>query len=455
MRGSPLWQKLIWTVMFLVVYEGALRKWVFPGFQAEIFFVKDLILVGAYVIFLSSRPPPGVHLKVMATLKLLLIVSLVYFSFELANPNSPSMLVSVVGLKNYLLYVPIAFLVPYMFTSSEDLEHKLRKYALLMSPCVALGLVQFALPPTHWLNGYLSWDGDALLMGAAFGVANERIRSVGTFSYISGYTAFLTVMFYLVAGLVAKNRWKISGNAWLLAYLVLTVAAMFTTGSRGPIWGLIATWPLALIVWGRAGLLSMNTAGRMILAAAAIWILAQFLAADAFDAYAYRAEQATDSISRLLAPLNQIWGALQTSGPIGTGMGSSSGSALSIMGTSDFWWLNNLFEVESARVLEETGIVGFILVYAIRVWLLVKAISLGVRFRNPLYIGLSGVMACLFLQNLVLGLVVNNATVGIYHWFAAGLLFAMYRLQVAESARTLEQPLRAPGRLKAYRQMNA
>ena len=442
--------------MFLVVYEGALRKWVFLGFQAEIFFVKDVILVVAYVIFLASPKPPGAHLKAIAPLRILLLASLVYFLFELVNPNSPSMLVSVVGLKNYLLYVPIAFLVPYMFTSSEDLEHKLRKYALLMTPCVALGLVQFALPPTHWLNGYLSHDSEALLMGAVFGAANANVRSVGTFSYIGGYTEFLTVMFYLVAGLVAKNRWKISGNAWLLAYLVITVAAMFTTGSRGPIWWLIATWPLALIIWGRAGLLSMKTAGRMFLAAAAIWILAQFLAADAFDAYSFRAEQANDTISRLLAPLDQTWAALFASGPIGTGMGSTSGSALSIMGTNEFWWFNGLFfEVESARVLQEVGIVGLVLVYAMRVWLLVKAMSLSRNFRNPLYIGLGGVMACLFLQDLVIGFVVNNATVAIYHWFAAGLLFAMYRLEVAESARTREQPVSDRGRLEAFRPINA
>jgi hypothetical protein len=441
--------------MFLLVYEGALRKWVLPGLQAEIFFAKDFILIIAYVAFLSSHRPSSAHLKVIGTLKILISILLVYLLFELINPNSPSMLVSISGLKNYLLYMPLVFIVPYMFTSSEDLERKLRKYALLMFPCVALGLVQFAFPPTHWINGYLSHDSDQLAMGAMFGEELGKVRSIGTFSYIGGYTAFLTVMFYLVAGLAAKTRWKISGNAWLFAYLVVTVAAMFTTGSRGPIWWLIVTWPLALVIWGRAGLLSMKIAGRMILAAATIWILAQFLAADAFDAYAHRAGQANDTISRLLAPLDQTWAALFVSGPIGTGMGSSSGAALSIMGTRDFWWLNYLFEVESARVLQETGIVGFILVYAMRVWLLVKAFSLSSRFRNPLYVALSGVMACFFLQDLVLGFVVNNATVGIYHWFAAGLLFAMYRLESAEPAQALEQPLRVRGRVKAYTQMNA
>ena len=69
MRGAPLWQKLIWTVMFLLVYEGALRKWVVPGLQSQIYFAKDLILIAAYILFLGSGGPHGSHLKVMATLK--------------------------------------------------------------------------------------------------------------------------------------------------------------------------------------------------------------------------------------------------------------------------------------------------------------------------------------------------------------------------------------------------
>src|SRR5262245_39706727 len=117
---SPLWKRLIWFVMFLLVFEGAVRKWIFPGLQAQIFFVKDLILIGAYGAFLAAPPRPGAHLKVMVGLRVLFVLSLIYFMFELLNPNSPSLLVSVVGLKNYLLYMPLAFIVPYMFVSLED-----------------------------------------------------------------------------------------------------------------------------------------------------------------------------------------------------------------------------------------------------------------------------------------------------------------------------------------------
>ena len=117
--------------MFLVVCEGAVRKWLVPGLQAEIYLVKDAMLVLAYIGFLSSRVPTGIHLKVMAGLKTLLMLSLVYLALQVFNPNSPSILLSIIGFKNYLLYAPLAFVVPYMFSSSKDLEHKLRKYAII------------------------------------------------------------------------------------------------------------------------------------------------------------------------------------------------------------------------------------------------------------------------------------------------------------------------------------
>ena len=103
------------------------------------------------------------------------------------------------------------------------------------------------------------------------------------------------------------------------------------------------------------------------------------------------------------------------------------------MGTADFWWLNYYFELETARVVQETGVLGFILVYAARVWLLISAITLGRRFRSPLYVAISGGLAGLFAQDLGY-FVINNATGGIYHWFAAGLLFAMYRLGCEEQS---------------------
>jgi hypothetical protein len=404
-----------------------------PGHQAEIYLVKDAMLVLAYIGFLSSHLTTGIHLKVMAGLKTLLMLSAAYLALQVFNPNSPSILLSIVGFKNYLLYPPLAFVVPYMFSSSKDLERKLRKYAIMMIPFAALGLVQFVFGPDHWINAYVSHDDETVT--SLFGLdEDQRARTTGTFSYIGGYTVFLTVMLYVGAGLAASKHWRISGNLWPWALIVITIAAMFTTGSRSPIYGSMISAPLVLYIWSSRGIISSGNFLKIGLVGMFIFIIVAFIASGAIEAYQYRTQSADDTIDRLLAPVIQTYAAVVETPIIGTGLASTHASAGTIMGTRDYWWLEGIFfEPEPARVWQETGVIGFILVYAARIWLLVKAINLGLRFRTPLYAAMAGVIAGFFAQYLAVLNVINNPTAGIYYWFAAGLLFAMFRLELQEA----------------------
>src|SRR5207248_555312 len=98
----------------------------------------------------------------------------------------------------------------------------------------------------------------------------------------------------------------------------------------------------------------------------------------------YRARTSDNPVERLLSPFTEVFDALKSSPIIGTGMASTNAAAVSIMGTAEFWWLNgNDVEAETARVLQETGLIGFVLVFAARLWLLIIAIRLGVRFKTP------------------------------------------------------------------------
>ncbi|MDX6710431.1 MAG: hypothetical protein QOH96_1447 [Blastocatellia bacterium] len=433
-KSAPFWQKLIWAVMFLVVCEGVLRKWVFPGLQMEVYLAKDGMLILAYIGFLSSRLPTDSHQKTMVGLKTLLILTLCYLGLQLLNPNSPSILLSIVGLKNYLLYMPLAFIVPYMFSSSKDLERKLRKYAFLMIPFAALGLVQFAFGPDHWINDYVSHDPEAQRLIAMFGAGDVKARTTGTFSYPGGYTTFLTVTLYLGLGLVASKNWRLSGNIWPWALVIISIAAIFTTGSRAPIYASVITAPVVLYIWASKGIMSWGNLLKMSVACLVIATAVTLIVPEAIDAYNYRAEHADDPVDRLLSPLSQLYDAIAESPIIGRGMASTHSSAVTIVGTKEYWWLEGkYFEQEAARVQQETGLVGFILVYAARLWLLFKAINLGLRFRIPLHTAMAGVVAGFFLQYLPL-IVINNPTGGIFYWFAAGLLFAMYRLESLEKS---------------------
>ena len=425
------WQRIIWAVIFWVVIEGAVRKWLFSGLQAEIYLIKDALLLSAYISFLTSRVTPDKPSKAMLVLRMWALIALFYFALQMLNPNSPSIILSLIGLKNYLLYVPLAFLVPYLFTSKDDLEKKLRRYALAMIPFAALGLIQFLFPPDHWLNVYLSHDEENIAHITVFGEGElgMRARTIGTFSYIGGFVTFLTVMLYLGIALVASSKWKIKGNKASICLVVVALGAMFTTGSRTPFYGLMLTAPMMLWIWAVRGLMGSQHLIKGTRHGCDGGVARNVLSAASNRCLRSRADTAGDTLERLFSPISELYDSLRTSPVFGFGIGSAHSSAGTIMGTQDYWWLQgNMFEVETARVLQETGIVGLILVYGCRIWLVATAIGLAMRFRTPLYIALSAVIAGFFLQYLYL-FVINNPTAGIYYWFCAGLLFAMYRLE--------------------------
>jgi F0F1-type ATP synthase membrane subunit c/vacuolar-type H+-ATPase subunit K len=271
-----------------------------------------------------------------------------------------------------------------------------------------------------------------------FGVGDEKVRTTGTFSYPSGYTTFLTVMLYLGVGLAASKNWRFSGNLWPWTLVVVTVAAIFTTGSRAPIYLTVITAPVVLYIWSSRGIISIGNVVKVGIACICISIIVAFIAPEAIEAYQHRREHSEDTIVRMLSPLTEGYYALTESPIIGAGMASTHGSAVTIMGTMDYWWLDGIFvEQEGARVLQETGVIGFILVYVARTWLLVKAISLGRRFRTPLYAAMAGVIAGFFSQHWIGLNVINSPTAGIYYWFLGGLLFAMYRLELQEATASL------------------
>src|SRR5262249_15616329 len=111
------WRGSLFGVFVLLVFEGALRKWAFPWAQAQLYFVKDAILLFAYLGFIldNRRHLPtstGIDL-----IKIILVVSFIWGCIEVLNPNSPSILVGLVGLKTYFLYAPVAFILPYAIKS--------------------------------------------------------------------------------------------------------------------------------------------------------------------------------------------------------------------------------------------------------------------------------------------------------------------------------------------------
>jgi hypothetical protein len=433
------WQRALFGVFVLLVFEGALRKWALPAAQAQIYLVKDVILLAVYLGFILDGQRHQPALRDTGLIKIVLILGFVFGCIEVLNPNSPSILVGVVGLKTYFLYAPIAFILPYAFKSREHFFNLIRRYIIMAIPVAVLGFVQIAAGPASSLNTYLSYDDESGTAGVRFGIAEDLVRTSGTFSYISGYTSFLIFVSFLAIGYNMARGWRLKSNISPMLALVLVVGAMFTTGSRGPVFTLIATGPIILLLAASNGLLSYRTAIRLGVLIPVLAIAALSISPRATEAFMQRAS-GTDSsytLMRVFSPLDQTIGVLSYGPVLGFGIGTTHNAAFTIMGTTDQWWLHGLLvEDEMARVTEELGVIGLLLNYFLRFLIAAFALRCAMTFKDPGYRALGIVLAV----HLMLGIafqVIFNPTAGLYYWGALGLVLTMRRLEQSVAMKSV------------------
>lgn len=432
--GHRRWRVAVQAAVVLLVLEGALRKWVFPDAQDLVYFAKDLLLLGVYSGFLAQRRKGRMRLPALFTG--MTIAAAVFGVLQVFNARLPNPLVGLLGFKAYFFYVPLAWVLPAVFDEPRALFSRLRGYLLLTLPIGLLSAAQFLSPAESAINAYARATGPAMSFGTS-----THVRVTATFSYITGYTSYLLATVILVLALLAATRWRFRGNLDLYACLSLALAGMFMTGSRGPLFTITLLFPLygwlSLAREGRRD----AVVGRILLGVGLIAALVNQVGADAVGAFYGRASASTDVSERLLSPFLGPLYALEPSGLLGYGIGSSHQTAEAVTrGTEAYSWLEgNLIEDEPGRVMIELGPLGFVLVYFVRVYLVVLSLSQVFRLRTPFCRAMATSCALFFIAHLPGG-VVFNVTADVYYWYFAGLLFCAMRLDRAQALPGVRRP---------------
>ena len=212
--SSQNWRRSVIAVLVIAVLEGALRKWVLPQASQLIYFLKDFILIGAYLRFFyfdkSSRPPLPYKNLILSIVGL----SLAWGIFQAFNPSLGSPIIGIFGLKNYYLYIPLMWLVANLFESEADLYRFLRSYMLLLIPIGLLAIAQFFSPPSSPLNVYAPDEtGIAVAVGAG-----GAVRVTGTFSYLAGYSIYLGFCLCMLLPLLTQKQPRLWQWATSLSY---------------------------------------------------------------------------------------------------------------------------------------------------------------------------------------------------------------------------------------------
>jgi hypothetical protein len=438
------WQRALFAVFVLMVFEGALRKWAFPSAQAQLYLVKDAILLAVYLGFMLDSRKSLSSPKGLGLIKIVLGIGFVFGCMEVFNPNSPSILVGLMGVKTYFLYAPVAFILPYAIKSREHLFVLIRRYLIMAIPVAVFGFVQIMAGPGSSLNTYVSHSEDSEAQLSYFGEENA-VRTSGTFSYISGYTAFLGFIGFLAIGYNMTRGWRLKKNMVPVLALALVIGAMFTTGSRAPVWVLLGTSPVILWLAAARGVLSSRAAMRLCVLIPVVAIVALSVSPRATAAFMERAGGgggSSETLERLFSPLYQTTGALLDGPAFGMGIGTTHPAAMTIMGTDWPWWLQDLItEDEMARVTVELGVIGLILVYSLRLLIAAFALRCAMTFKDPSYRAL-GIVLAVYLALGMIAPVMLNVTLGLYYWGSLGLVLTMRRLEQSSDARFGTVPVR-------------
>src|SRR2546430_11467487 len=225
-------RQLIWAYFWLLLIEGALRKWVVPRFSNPLLLIRDPVMLGIYFYAIKAHVFPRnlwvASLWVIAALSLL--ASILLSTFNVLSgyvPVIPILEVTLYGIRTNFLHLPLIFVMANVF-DEEDVKKFGWWILLMMIPMGLLMVAQFEASADSFLNRTAGL-GEAEQLTAGGG----KIRPPGTFSFISGPDFYMSVAAaFLIYGALGRGVYK---NWLLLSSAAALVLGIFVSGSKSAV----------------------------------------------------------------------------------------------------------------------------------------------------------------------------------------------------------------------------
>lgn len=339
-------------VLLTVVFEGAIRKWVTAGATAPLLLLRDGLAL--YLIFHAWR---GGHLQRHARITTVMVVwtcCVLAWSLMQIIAGQSSLLLLAVGLRFWLLYSWLAVAAAAAMNQT-DYRVAIRVVALLMLMLAPLAVLQHYSSQGSTINRQIDGDEESV-----FVVVAGVVRTTGTFSFTSGYAAFILLAAPLILGYLGTRKY--AKRQWLFALMVFAALLMgsVVSGSRTAV--LSAGGLLAAYVGGRVVLSRGKDRPTAIIAALMALMLVGAFAyffSDAVSVTQERFETAASDenfLDRLTAIFFGEPTVMAAFDWLGSGIGTGSNLATSLKSGADNF---GLAESEAGRILLEGGLLGF------------------------------------------------------------------------------------------------
>lgn len=344
----------VWCFFWLLLFEGVLRKWIFPAASDYLIFLRDPLVLIIYGI--AARYGVFPRTAGVAFLAILSIISLLAGFFVI--PGSP--LTLLIGYRTTFGYFPLIFLIARTF-GPEDLRKLGNAVLWIALPLAALLVFQYEAPRDSILN--VAAGGSEGQIGSAGG----RIRPPGPFTFFTGTANFLALW---LAILVYRSMTERLNPIFLGISAIAMFTGIATSGSRTVIvWSLLIVL-VALLTTARSALKSLKVVVLVLLFTAAGLILSQTsIIGESVSTTMERAIQATDdegglsgvTQTRILEDFIRPFELIDRTPELGYGLGVGTAAA----GQMLFGRAGSPFgrdgEREWARMVLESGhVLGFL-----------------------------------------------------------------------------------------------
>jgi hypothetical protein len=364
--SDKLLKQGVWAYFLLLIFEGALRKWVLPTLATPLLVVRDPLAIWLLVATWKRGLLPA-----NSYITSIIVLTVIGF-FTAVLLGHGNLFVAIFGARILLIHFPLMFVIGRVFTREDVVKIGIALLWIAV-PMAILVALQFYSPQSAWVNRGVGGD----MEGGGFnGGALGYFRPPGTFSFTTGLTEFYS----FVAPFIFYFWLYPKGINRLL--LIAATASLFAVVPMSISRGLLFQVGISAIFMFIATIRQPRYLGHMLLAAFGVVLVIAALSQTAFfqtaiEVFTLRFDNASSTegglkgtlvdryLGSLLEPLEQ--GASQPFFGYGLGMGTNVGGML-LTGSTDFL----IAEGEWGRLIGEMGLVIGLAVIFIRLSFCVK-----------------------------------------------------------------------------------
>lgn len=434
------WQRGMYMLILFMPFASGLAVYLRPNPAGAL--LKDFLFVlPIYAVFLLLHMRDFRHTRIPAPITLLFIAFAAIILLQMFNPSLQNVLSGAIGIKVWILYIPLAYLASAWIVRAEDLIKVLRMAtAVALIPCV-IGLTQFIMSSTvgyeQTMTLFYGNQAAAVTQGfATFQLGADFYRIPSTFSFVSQYSGFVLMMLavtYMHQSVEPHLGWRLFAK--IMTGLVF-VACMLS-GARANF--VFAPVLLLVILFLDAKLTRM-----------AIWLLfgpfimiltLQTAGLDVFAVADKTGGLVTNYGSDLVIPdlINSL-----VNYPLGKGVGTNTGAARNIMSAAEIAAMPHPVEGYYAKAIIELGIPGLIVLLLILFSIGAYALGIHRTTKEPMKrsctAAITGFIIVMAVHSFK-GWQIELDPVNVWYWILVGIIFKLPELRfdsVVEARRAAE-----------------